>query len=64
MGGSAVGPGRKESPGLASFSEVVRMLQWRPKLIVLVAVVVVVAAILGQFTWESIGADTFEQFTW
>jgi len=35
------------------------MLQWKPKLIALVAVLVLVAALLGQFTWESA-----EQFTW
>ena len=33
------------------------MLQWKPKLIVLLAVLVVVAAALGQFTWV-------DQFTW
>jgi hypothetical protein len=27
------------------------MLQWKPKLIALVAVLVVIAALLGQFTW-------------
>ena len=37
-----------------------RMLQWKPKLIALVAVLVLVAAVLGQFTWESIA----DQFTW
>jgi hypothetical protein len=35
------------------------MLQWKPKSIVLVAVLVLVAALVGQFTWESI-----DQFTW
>jgi len=40
------------------------MLQWKPKLIVLVAVAVLVAALLGQFTWESISPASFEQFTW
>jgi hypothetical protein len=35
------------------------MLQWKPKSIVLVAVLVLVAAALGQFTWDSV-----EQFTW
>ena len=34
------------------------MLQWNRKLIALVAVVVLVAALLGQFTWEAF------QFTW
>ena len=28
------------------------MLQWKPRLIVLVAVLVLVAAALGQLTWE------------
>jgi hypothetical protein len=36
------------------------MLQWKPKLIALVALVVFVAALLGQFTWESLA----DQFTW
>jgi hypothetical protein len=40
------------------------MLQWKPKLILLVAVLVLVAAFLGQFTWESFSPDAFEQFTW
>lgn len=35
------------------------MLQWKPKSIVLVAVLVLVAALTGQFTWDSI-----EQLTW
>jgi hypothetical protein len=35
------------------------MLQWKPKLIALVAILVLVAAVSGQFTW-----DSFEQFTW
>jgi hypothetical protein len=33
------------------------MLQWKPKLIALVALLVLVAAALGQFTWAN-------QFTW
>jgi hypothetical protein len=33
------------------------MLQWKPKLIGLIAVLVLVAAALGQFTWT-------DQFTW
>jgi hypothetical protein len=33
------------------------MLQWKPKLIALVALLVLVAAALGQFTWSN-------QFTW
>jgi hypothetical protein len=35
------------------------MLQWKPKSIVLVAVLILVAALTGQFTWDSL-----EQFTW
>jgi hypothetical protein len=35
------------------------MLQWKPRLIVLVVVVVLIAAALGQLTWESI-----DQLTW
>lgn len=35
------------------------MLQWKPKLIVLMAILVVVAAISGQFTW-----DSAELFSW
>ena len=37
-----------------------RMLQWKPKLIALVVVLVLIAALLGQFTWESFA----DQFTW
>ena len=36
------------------------MLQWKPKLIALVAVLVLIAALLGQFTWDSF----VDQFTW
>jgi hypothetical protein len=39
--------------------EVQRMLQWKPKAIGLVSIVVLVAAVSGQFTW-----DSFVQFTW
>jgi hypothetical protein len=35
------------------------MLQWKPKLIALVAILVLIAAVSGQFTW-----DSFDQFTW
>jgi hypothetical protein len=35
------------------------MLQWKPRLIALVAVLALVAASLGQFTW-----DALEQLTW
>jgi hypothetical protein len=37
-----------------------RMLQWKPRLIALVVLVVLVAALLGQFTW----AACADQFTW
>lgn len=33
------------------------MLQWKPKLIALVVLLVLVATVLGQFTWSN-------QFTW
>ena len=42
------------------FRRYLRMLQWKPKLIALVAGLVLVAALLGQFTWEQIA----DQFTW
>jgi hypothetical protein len=35
------------------------MLQWKPKLIALVAILVLVAAVSGQFTW-----DSFELLSW
>jgi len=35
------------------------MLQWKPRLIVLVIVVAAVAALLGQLTW-----DDLSQLTW
>ena len=35
------------------------MLQWKPKLIALVAILVLVAAVSGQFTW-----DSYTQLTW
>ena len=35
------------------------MLQWKPRLIVLVALIVLAAALLGQLTWDGI-----EQLTW
>jgi hypothetical protein len=35
------------------------MLQWKPKLIAVLAILVLVAAVSGQFTW-----DSFDQFTW
>lgn len=37
------------------------MLQWKPKLFALVAVLVLIAALMGQFTWEAFSAF---QFTW
>lgn len=39
------------------------MLQWKPKSIALLAILVLVAAVLGQFTWESFGLSA-DQFTW
>jgi hypothetical protein len=36
------------------------MLQWKPKLIALLAVLVLIAALFGQFTWEALA----DQFTW
>ena len=61
MGGFTGSSRKEESGGLASScGEVVaRMLQWKPKLIALMAILVLVAAVSGQFTW-----DSFEQFTW
>jgi hypothetical protein len=35
------------------------MLQWKPKLIAVVAVLALIAAVTGQFTW-----DAYAQFTW
>jgi hypothetical protein len=35
------------------------MLQWKPRLIALVAVLALIAAALGQFTW-----DGLDQLTW
>ncbi len=35
------------------------MLQWKPRLIVALVVLVAVAALLGQLTW-----DAFDQLTW
>ncbi|CAN5225952.1 hypothetical protein BH18ACT12_BH18ACT12_01050 [soil metagenome] len=34
------------------------MLQWKPKYLALVVILVLFAALLGQFTWGA------EQFTW
>ena len=34
------------------------MLQWKPKYLVLVVILVLFAALLGQFTWAA------QQFTW
>jgi flagellar biosynthesis protein FliQ len=36
------------------------MLQWKPKLIALIAVLVFVAIWMGQFTWDAFA----DQFTW
>jgi hypothetical protein len=60
MGGYGERGREKESARLASLWEgSAGMLQWKPKLIALVAILVLVAAVSGQFTW-----DSFEQFTW
>src|SRR5512133_3260644 len=48
-----------QSPRLAVNGGIHRMLQWKPKLIALIAVLVLIAALLGQFTWEAA-----TQFTW
>ena len=60
MGGSLRALGAKESPDLAFSWRYSRMLQWKPKLIALLLVLALVAAISGQFTW---GFDV-DQFTW
>jgi hypothetical protein len=36
------------------------MLQWKHKLFALVVVLVLIASVLGQFTWEAFA----DQFTW
>jgi hypothetical protein len=60
MGGYGERGLEKQSASLASSWEgECGMLQWKPKLIALVAILVLVAAVSGQFTW-----DSFEQFTW
>jgi hypothetical protein len=38
------------------------MLQWKPRLIALVAVLALIAAALGQFTWA--GLELLDQLTW
>jgi hypothetical protein len=40
------------------------MLQWKPKLIALNALLVLVAVVGGQLTWESFGGFSCNQFTW
>lgn len=37
------------------------MLQWKPRLIALLVVLVVLAALLGQFSWEP---SSFDQYSW
>jgi hypothetical protein len=60
MGGYAHPSPAKESASLASLcGEVLGMLQWKPKLIALVAILALVAAVSGQFTW-----DSFEMLSW
>ena len=51
--------GRIWRSGVFVWGGFARMLQWKPKLIALMAILVLVAAVSGQFTW-----DSFEQFTW
>ena len=54
-GGYAHPPLAKESARLASLcGGGLRMLQWKPKLIGLMAILVLVAAVSGQFTWDSV----------
>ncbi|MGZ8697727.1 MAG: hypothetical protein ACXW0F_03525 [Gaiellaceae bacterium] len=36
-----------------------RMLQWKPKLIALMVILALVAAVSGQFTW-----DSFDLLSW
>jgi hypothetical protein len=40
------------------------MLQWKPKLFAVVALLLLTAALLGQFTWESFLGFASDQFTW
>ena len=47
-------------PSAVSLKGNSRMLQWKPKLIALVAVLVLIAALTGQFTWQALA----DQFTW
>jgi hypothetical protein len=35
------------------------MLQWKPRLIALLVVLLLIAAVVGQLTW-----DAFDQLTW
>ena len=59
-GGFAAWAYRERIPQSGVFREVLRMLQWKPKLIALIVVVVLLAALLAQFTWASFA----DQFTW
>jgi hypothetical protein len=60
MEGYALGSRREESSRLPSWlGRYKRMLQWKPKAIGVVSILVLVAAVSGQFTW-----DAFVQFTW
>ena len=52
MGGYGERGLEKQSASLASLWEgECGMLQWKPKLIALVAILVLIAAVSGQFTW-------------
>jgi hypothetical protein len=54
-----VARGEESSTSAVVLGRYKEMLQWKPKVIGLVAIVVLVAAVAGQFTW-----DSFVQFTW
>jgi hypothetical protein len=55
--GRGIRPPRRDATiARSDVSLEVCMLQWKPKLIALIAVLVLVAAALGQFRWD--------QFTW
>jgi len=59
-GGFAVTGGRETIARSGVYRRYLRMLQWKPKLIALIVVVVLLAALLAQFTWASFA----DQFTW
>ena len=60
MGGYALrGLQGRIGPSVVFGGRYFRMLQWKPKAIGIVSILVLVAAVSGQFTW-----DAFVQFTW